>query len=264
MTRPWLRLYRSALNNPKIGKLGLEATGMWAICLMLSDDEGALPDDEGIAWASRHHVDAVTEMMGVLLRHGLVTRYGNGYRLHDWDQHQRASDYDLSGAERQKRFRERQKAQKSAADTPVTDSNALRHGNVTLPDTDTDTDKTLTSFVPTQLVVPDAPKPKKAKPLPPDFVIPYPWITDAMRLREQQGKGPIPYAAEADRFVNHFVANGKVMKDWRRAWLNWATSPYVDKLNTGGGSNGRPVRAGETLGALFEGIARDRDRDGEV
>jgi hypothetical protein len=263
VAKPWIRLYRDALNNPKIGTLGLEATGMWAICLMLSDDEGVLPDDKGIAWASRYHIDAVTEMMAILLRNGLVTRYGNGYKLHDWSQHQRASDYDVSGAERQKRFRENQKAQKSA----VTDSNALRNEPVTLPDTDTDTDKILPSVVSRasgSVVVRDlaAPVPRRAKALPPDFVIPFTWITDAISLREGQGKGAINYGAEAERFVNHFVANGKVMKDWRRAWLNWATSPYVDKLNQGG-SNGKPNRAGETLGALFEGIARDRDR-GEV
>jgi hypothetical protein len=257
MTKPWLRLYRDALNNPKIGTLGFEATGMWAICLMLSDDEGNLPDEAGIAWASRSHVDGVTELMACLLRNGLVTRYGNGYRLHDWAQHQRNSDYDTSGAERQKRFRERQKAQSSA----VTDSNALRNASVTLPDTDTDTEKNRTSLRSVTRegdgpAVPVVVKPQRASKAPggsswpADAVIPDQWQHDARLARQRAGKGDINYQAEAERFANHFAANGKRMKDWRRAWLNWATSPYVDQLKGAGNAKGKPGR-----GAVLRDIA---------
>lgn len=253
MTKPWLRLYRDALNNPKIGTLGFEATGMWAICLMLSDDEGNLPDEAGIAWASRYHIDAVTELMALLLRNGLVTRYGNGYRLHDWAQHQRNSDYDTSGAERQKRWRENQKAQKSAVPDPVTECNALRNASVTLPDTDTDTEKNRTSLRSVtregdELASTGVVKPQRASKAPggsswpADAVIPDQWIADAAAARARAGKVPLALEAEAERFANHFAANGKRMKDWRRAWLNWATSPYVDQLKGAGNAKGKPGR----------------------
>lgn len=242
MTRPWLRLYRSAINNPKVGRLGLEERGFWVSLLMLSDDEGNLPDEGDLAWACRVGESDAIRLLDVMSRNGLVTRYVTEgvtkLRLHDWDEHQRSSDHDVSGAERQRRFRERQKAQKSAVPVVSEDRNALRNGPVTPPDTDTDTDKTLTSFVA------DKPKAKRGTSLPDGFVLPDEWIEAAIAARERQGKRDIPYQAEAERFVNHFVANGKAMKDWRRAWLNWATSPYVDQLS--GGRNARGSKQGFT------------------
>lgn len=249
MSKPWVRLYRDAILKPKVGKLALDDLGFWAACLMLSDDDGNLPSVSDLAWQLRLNDEVIEKgYLASLIRNGLVTRYVTDgvtkYRLHDWDTHQRLSDYDVSGAERQKRFRERQKVQKSAVPDPVTDRNALRHASVTLPDTDTDTDKTLTSFVSVQPVVPDAPRAKRGTSLPADFVMPSVWVRDGEALRQKQGKRAIDLEAEAERFVNHFVANGKPMKDWRRAWLNWATSPYVDQLSKGA-NNGR-ARAGFT------------------
>lgn len=243
MTRPWLRLYRSAINNPKVGRLFLEERGFWVSLLMLSDDEGNLPDEGDLAWACRVGESDAIRLLGVMSRNGLVTRYVTEgvtkLRLHDWDEHQRSSDHDVSGAERQRRFRERQKAQKSAVPDAVEDRNALRNASVTLPDTDTDTDKTLTSFVG------NAVEPKRrSRSLPEDFKMPPQWISDAEAARKKAGKAPIDLFSEGTRFVNHFVANGKAMKDWRRAWLNWATSPYVDQLS--GGRNARGSKQGFT------------------
>jgi hypothetical protein len=46
--------------------------------------------------------------------------------------------------------------------------------------------------------------------------------------------------AETERFVNHFIANGKTMKIWGRAWRNWMTNRF-----TGGqGSTGPAAPAG--------------------
>jgi hypothetical protein len=85
--------------------------------------------------------------------------------------------------------------------------------------------------------------PKRGTALAGDFVMPLEWIEDGLRARERQGKCRIDLGPEAERFVNHFVANGKAMKDWRRTWLNWATSPFVDQLK--GKSNG--TRLGNTI-----------------
>ena len=145
MAKPWLRLYRDALYKPKVGRLSLEEKGFWAVCLMASDDEGGLPSIPDLAWTLRLTEQEVSALMLTLDRNGLVTRYVTGnvtkYVLHDWDEHQRKSDHDDSAAERQRKWRERQKAEKTAIVEPVTDRNALRNGPVTPLDTDTDTDK---------------------------------------------------------------------------------------------------------------------------
>lgn len=145
MSKPWLRLYRDALYKPKVGRLSLEEKGFWAVCLMASDDEGGLPSIPDLAWTLRLSEQDVSALMLTLDRNGLVTRYVTGnvtkYALHDWDEHQRKSDHDDSAAERQRKWRERQKAEKTAIVEPVTDRNALRNGPVTPLDTDTDTDK---------------------------------------------------------------------------------------------------------------------------
>jgi hypothetical protein len=271
MAKPWVRLYRDAILKPKVGRLTLEQIGFWSACLMLSDDDGSLPSHEDIAWQLRLDEGHVSDLLVSLIRNGLVTRYVTEgvtrCRLHDWDTHQRKSDHDDSGAERQRKFREAQKAQKSADSPPVTERNALRNEPVTLPDTDTDTDteKNRTSLrsvareadEPAPSVVEKHQRASRApagSSWPPDAVIPVDWVRDAEAARARAGKAQIDLEPEAERFANHFAANGKRMKDWRRAWLNWATSPYVDQLK--GSGNGSRTGAKSQLEQLAD-IARN-------
>jgi len=271
MAKPWVRLYRDAILKPKVGRLTLEQIGFWSACLMLSDDDGSLPSHEDIAWQLRIQDGEAFEFVTTLERNGLVTRYVTEgvtkWRLHDWDTHQRKSDHDDSGAERQRKFRETQKAQKSADLPPVTERNALRNEPVTLPDTDTDTDtdKKDTSLrsvarevaEPAPSVVEKHQRASKApsgSSWPPDAVIPDDWVRDAEAARARAGKTQIDLEPEAERFANHFAANGKRMKDWRRAWLNWATSPYVDQLK--GSGNGSRTGTKSQLEQLAD-IARN-------
>jgi len=89
---------------------------------------------------------------------------------------------------------------------------------------------------------------------PPDAVIPDDWVRDAAAARARAGKTQIDLEPEAERFANHFAANGKRMKDWRRAWLHWATSPYVDQLK--GSGNGSRTGTKSQLEQLAD-IARN-------
>jgi hypothetical protein len=270
MAKPWVRLYRDAILKPKVGKLTLEQLGFWSACLMLSDDDGSLPSHEDIAWQLRLDEGHVSDLLVSLIRNGLVTRYVTEgvtrCRLHDWDTHQRKSDHDDSGAERQRKFREAQKAQKSADSPPVTERNALRNEPVTLPDTDTDTDTDKSTSLRSVAREADEPAPSvvekhqraskapSGSSWPPDAVIPDDWVRDAEAARARAGKTQINLEPEAERFANHFAANGKRMKDWRRAWLNWATSPYVDQLK--GAGNGSRTGAKSQLEQLAD-IARN-------
>jgi len=263
MAKPWVRLYRDAILKPKVGRLTLEERGFWASLLMLSDDDGTLPSEEDVAWAARVSETEVIGLMSRLVTAGLVTRDSHDgvttYRLHDWGDHQHASDADPTARERKQRQREREKAQKSAVTRDVT----VGHENVTRTDTDTDTDtdKKDTSLrsvaregdEPAPPVVEKHQRASKApagSSWPPDAVIPDDWVRDAEAARARAGKTQIDLEPEAERFANHFAANGKRMKDWRRAWLNWATSPYVDQLK--GAGNGSRIGAKSQLEQLAD------------
>ena len=48
---------------------------------------------------------------------------------------------------------------------------------------------------------------------------------------------------EAERFHNHYLANGEPRKSWPASWRKWVTSPY-QKSSTRAGSGGAPPRPG--------------------
>jgi hypothetical protein len=252
MTQEWLRLHRRTVNNPKLQKLGLEVVGFWTNCLCLSDDEGYLPDVADVAWAMRVSETAAETFLVTLQRNNLIVRDDDGrLRLHDWDDHQKRSD---SSTDRVRKFRQkRQKLNETHDETPCNVSETVQSR--------ADTEKKDTSLrsvtregnAPALRVV-EKPKPSSKTPAgsswPPDAVIPSPWVRDAEAARSRAGKAAVDLEAEAERFANHFAANGKRMKDWRRAWLNWATSPYVDQLK--GSGNGSRTGAKSQLEQLAD------------
>lgn len=221
MAKPWLRLYREAVHRPKIGRLSMDDRGFWATCLMLSDDEGALPSIADIAWTLRLSEDAVRDVyMASLVRHDLVTRDVTEdvttYRLHDWHEHQHASDGDPTAKERKQRQREREKAQKSAVTRDVTVTSQASHADVTRTDTDTDKER---SIVAAQA----RPAPKATRWKAGDE-IPAGWLAEANQIRSKAGLTPVDPALEAARFVDFWAAkSGKdaTKADWHATWRNW-------------------------------------------
>lgn len=238
MASPWLRLYRSALNSPKVQKLGLEGVGFWANCLMAADDDGYLPD--GLSWVMRLPEEVVTKWLGILECHGLVTRDGHGnghdtrYRMHDWEHHQHQSDTDPTAAERKRR--QRQKAQETA--NRVTE-NVTRdgHGNVTRTDTDTDKNREEkkaeareqvrddpATFPPDPQPASRPKEPQRGTRWPPDAVVPDDWLVEGEAYRENARIPPLDLRAEALKFANYWASKsgGSATKiDWKRTWLNW-------------------------------------------
>lgn len=54
--------------------------------------------------------------------------------------------------------------------------------------------------------------------------LPENWQPDEQLLSWAASKHPqIDVSHQTDLFRNHFLANGKPMLDWRRAWMNWIT-----------------------------------------
>lgn len=250
MTKPWLRLYRDALYKPKVGRLTLEEKGFWAVCLMASDDAGGIPSIPDLAWTLRLQEHEVSALMLTLDRNGLVTRYVTGnvtkYVLHDWDEHQRKSDHDDRAAERQRKWRERQKSEKTAIVEPVTDRNALRNATVTPLDTDTDTEKKEV------LVRVAAPPKSRGSRWPADAVVSEDWIAEGEAYRDTANLQAIDLRTEALKFANYWASKsggGATKIDWKRTWLNWC-------MTAKGTGHGKPNGGKSQLEVLAD-IARN-------
>lgn len=235
MAKPWLRLYREAIHRPKVGRMKLEEIGFWSACLMMSNDEGLLPDIGDIAWTLRLDDWLVTTHLEALERNGLVTRYVTGnvtkWHLHDFAEHQRKSDHDESGAERQRKFREAKKAQESAISALVTNSNALRNGPVTLPDTDTDTERSI-------VAAQERSPPKRATRWDAGDPVPPEWLAEANQIRTKANLSPVDPALEAARFVDFWAAkSGKdaTKADWHATWRNWIRNSRGGAAQNGSG-----------------------------
>jgi hypothetical protein len=82
--------------------------------------------------------------------------------------------------------------------------------------------------------------------LPDDFVVPDAWIEDATAERINHNRPPIrDLQLEATKFVNRNVAKGTTMVNWRRAFLNWCLSPYIDQdQDTGRPAGNRKSKRG--------------------
>jgi len=70
--------------------------------------------------------------------------------------------------------------------------------------------------------------------------VPEEWLEAAHDARNRAGKSHKGLEEDAARFANHFGANGKRMKNWKLAWLNWATSRFVDEPTNRSNANGKP------------------------
>ena len=269
MAKPWVRLYRDAILKPKVGRLSLGQLGFWSCCLMLSDDDGNLPEIKDIAWTLRMGDADAQSHMDILIGHGLVTRDvtvtsqpGSQYRLHDWDAHQQQSDGDPTARERKQRQREREKAQKSAV--------TVCHADVTRTDTDTDTEIETEKKLRVEhreeirVAVNSEPTPikktvsaPKGSRWPSDAVVPDEWLVEGEAYREAANHPPIDLRAEALKFANYWAAKsgGSATKiDWKRTWLNWCLQAR------GNHQNGAGIGRKSQLEQLQEIIAGERSR----
>jgi hypothetical protein len=130
MPNPWFRMYTDFLEDPKMLALAFEDQRHFIGVLALKSagtlDQDCEPKIMDRLVAQRLWIDhsAILEVKRRLMDADLID---SDWQPVSWDKRQFRSDHDPSGAERQRKYRERQR-------------NALRHGRVTLPDTDTDTD----------------------------------------------------------------------------------------------------------------------------
>lgn len=133
MGNAWFRMYVDFLDDAKMMALSFEDQRHFVAVLALKSagtlEQQCKPELLDRIVAQKLWIDLVKigEVKTNLIDAGLI---GDDWQPLAWDKRQFRSDHDVTGAERQRRFREKQR-------------NALRNGPVTLPDTDTDTDTEL-------------------------------------------------------------------------------------------------------------------------
>lgn len=102
-------MYDDLLDDPKVQRLDPVLFKTWVNLLCLaSRNDGTLPGIEDIAFALRISDDDAASRMADLVAKGLIDD-GEELTPHNWNARQFKSDRDESGAERQKRKRERDK-----------------------------------------------------------------------------------------------------------------------------------------------------------
>lgn len=129
MMARWFRMYAEALNDPKVQCLDGETFKSWInILCIASQNGGQLPDVSDVAFALRMDNNGAVTLLERLLNARLIDRVNGGkdgwhYAPHGWSKRQYKSD---TSTDRVKRFRKRSE---TVSETP--------------PDTETDTDNTL-------------------------------------------------------------------------------------------------------------------------
>ena len=215
MGNPWFRMYTDFLEDPKMLALAFEDQRHFIGVLALKSagtlDQECEPKIMDRLVAQRLWIDhsAIVEVKRRLMDADLID---SDWQPVSWDKRQFRSDHDPSGAERQRKYRERQR-------------NALRNGHVTLPDTDTDTDTD------TEKGQKKGAKAKRFRP---------PTAEEVAAYCEERGNTVNP-----EKFVNHYEANGWMrgktkLKDWKAAVRTWEQNEDEKRARTG--SNGSRAR----------------------
>ena len=210
MANPWFRMYTDFLNDPKMISLAFEDQRHFIGILALKS-EGVLDQDcdskllDRIV-AQRLWIDNAV-IADVKKRLTAALLIDESWQPLAWDKRQFKSDKDVTGAERQKRYRQSR------------NSNALRNGTVTLPDTDTDTDTEQSNGANAPSDIPNNPEKKKARatPIPKDFEVTpemFDWAVD-------QGLPQGRVRPETEQFLDRNKSLGKTYTDWNAAWRTW-------------------------------------------
>ena len=142
---PWFRMYGEAVDDDKLRLLAFEDRWHF-VAILCCKAQGVLdahPEtlDRRVAVKLGLQLRDADEVKRRLMEVGLVD---SDWQPISWEKRQPSSDHDPTNAQRQKRFREKQKEQALQRDAKdngtVTQSNAVSNASVTALDTDTDTD----------------------------------------------------------------------------------------------------------------------------
>lgn len=123
MSGRWFRFYSAAMRDPKVAKLSDKQFRLWLHLLAVaSENDGCIPPLEDLKYLLNRRLDHLSTGVKELISMGLIDCLSDGYEPHNWGKFQYKSD---TSSERVAKHR------------------AKRNVTVTPPDTETDTDITL-------------------------------------------------------------------------------------------------------------------------
>ena len=147
MANPWFRMYTDFLDDPKMVSLAFEDQRHFIGILALKSMDVLDADCDPVLLnrivSQKLWIDfaLIGEVKNRLVKAGLIDK---DWQPVAWGKRQFVSDQDISGAERQRKYREKHRNALRNV-TGDGDSNALCNTSVTLPDTDTEQNITNTS-----------------------------------------------------------------------------------------------------------------------
>ena len=212
----WLKVDDSIYDHPKFDNVSLRAVGLWMFAG---------------AYCARHLTDGLIGLRAVvrlggseqiaqeLISAGLWVIDGDGYRFHDWHDHQPSRDEiherRKASAERVRKHREQRKSKPSA---PLPDDDVTRYNGVTERVTNASCNATPdpTRPDPTRPPTKSVARKKQATPAPDIFP-----ITDAMRKWAASKAPAVDIDDETEKLLDWARANGKTYTDWVATWRNW-------------------------------------------
>lgn len=109
--KPWVKLHRTTINDPKVMSLDPSMRWFWVEMLCVADDETGAVDIEAAAGVLRMSKKELIAKLDKLVAKILFDKFGDDYAVHNWGFRQK---FDQTATERKRRQRERE-----------------RHGNVT-------------------------------------------------------------------------------------------------------------------------------------
>lgn len=120
----WFRFYSDAMRNPKVAKLTDKEFRLWVELLAVAaENGGTIPCLNDLKHLLKRRLDHLSTGVERLLSIGLIDRLGDGYEPHHWSKFQYKSD---TSTDRVHKHR----AKRNVSETP--------------PDTETDTDSSVT------------------------------------------------------------------------------------------------------------------------
>jgi len=229
----WYRAYAGMARDDKLVRVALKAKQpiervVWIWCAILEsaaelDDGGRYDIDIGeVAYFLRADEADISNILDALCD---IKRVASGFVV-NWGDRQFQSD---RSAERQKRYRERQKQETKSSDCNasgalnVTVTSPLRHGDA--PETETYTDNTpsLRSGVARARDETEPVEKQKRKPKKPMIELPEGWQPDQsgrdFAIRYGMPHGEITY--QIQQFTDHHRKNATHFADWSAAWRTW-------------------------------------------
>ncbi len=123
MSGRWFRFYGAAMRDPKVARLTDKQFRLWVNLLAVaSENDGHIPPVEDLKHVLNRRLDHLLTGVKELLSVGLIDPLGDGYEPHNWSKFQYKSD---------------------TSNERVAKHRAKRNVTVTAPDTEADTDVTL-------------------------------------------------------------------------------------------------------------------------